>query len=173
MSRSLTVRVPSARGILLGVLAVVAAIVLVGLGIRVGVAFVVGGPSAQLARGFALQEVHLVNGTVYVGHLVSDDGGFLRLADPAVVRQQTATQTGDQAAAPQFVVQALFTDPFDLSGDITVPQAQVVLVGNVSADSSLGRAYSQAFQGGTPQPTPSPTQGAPQSPSPATSSAAP
>ncbi len=171
MSRSLTLRVPTARTALTAIVVVLVAVVLIVAGVRIGWSLVSGGPIGELARGAALQEVHLANGTVYVGQLTAEDGGYLKLTDPAVLRQQASSE-GASASASQLIVQALFTDPYDSTGPVLIPRDQVTLVANVTSGSGLANAYDQALHGGT-QPQPTPTPVTPSSPSTEPSSSSP
>ena len=143
MSRSVTVALPSTSGLARTAGLVIVALVLVALGIRVGLAALSPGPAAEFGRGVTLQQIVTPSNT-FVGHIVGDDGTYVRLANPAIVRD--ASNTGSS----QLIVQLLVVNPFDLKGDILVPRAQVVLIGNVEAGSGLEKAYRQA-KGELPQ----------------------
>lgn len=149
MSRSVTVSLPSVSGIVRTVVLVVAALVLLAVGIRVGIGLLSPGPAADFGRDTGLQQV-LTTANTFVGRVVSDDGTYVRLAGPAIVRDASSS------GSSQLVVQLLTVDPFDLDGDILIPRSQVVLVGNVTAGSGLETAYRQAT-GELPTPTLGPT----------------
>jgi hypothetical protein len=147
VSRSVTLPIPTAGRlvrVLVGVLIVAA---MVGVGVRVGLWIVSPGPAAEFAAG-GLQQVQTAGGT-YVGRIVADDGTYVRIAAPAIVRPESA-ESG------RLLVQLLTADPFDLGGDILVPRTQVLLIGNVTAGSGLETAYRQAIGELPPAPTPTP-----------------
>ena len=83
---------------------------------------------------------------------------MLRLARPAVVRQEQAPAASPGAQGPRVIVQSLTTDPYGIAADIVIPLDQVVFVGVLQPTSSLAVAYSEAI--GLTQPpaaTPSPS----------------
>jgi hypothetical protein len=149
LSRSVTVAVPSVSGIVRIVLALVVAVVLLAVGVRIGLALLSPGTAAEFADDGRLQQVVTVTDT-FVGRVVSDDGTYLRLRGPAVVRDASSSSQG------QLIVQLLVADPFDLDGEILVARSEVILVGNVLVGSGLETAYRQAT-GELPAPTPVPT----------------
>jgi hypothetical protein len=155
VARSLTIDLPSARNLAIGVVVIVAAVLVIVLGLQVAADVVFGGPLAQLARKSTLQELQLSGGITYVGRVESDADGWIRLADPAVIREQTG-QGASASSATGYIVQALIADPFDMQGDVVVAERQVTSVGNVADGSSLAQAYERALHGGA-QPTPSAT----------------
>jgi hypothetical protein len=54
-----------------------------------------------------------------------------------------------------FVVQALFADPYGLGGDVAIATDHVVVVGKIDESSRLAAAYRQAL--GIDQSTPGPS----------------
>jgi len=147
VSRSVTLPIPTAGRLLRLLVGIVAVAAVVGIGVRLGLWFVLPGPAAEFAAA-GLQQVQTAGGT-YVGRVVADDGTYLRIAAPAIVRPESA-ESG------RLIVQLLTADPFDLGGDVLVPRAQVLLIGNVSAGSGLETAYRQAIGELPPAPTPTP-----------------
>ena len=139
MTRSLTVPLPALRIIVWAVVALLAAIILLLAGARWGMRLVADPLSAALNGD--LQEVHVSNGSIYLGRIVEVGGEEILLADPAVVRRADATE----AAAVDYVVQALLTDPFGVGGPVAVERAQIVMIGSVDLDSALADAYQRAF----------------------------
>ena len=156
MSRSMTVAVPSPRRILVSLLLVIGAAVLVIAGIRIGDALLGPSPIMSIASGGGLQQVRIVGGTTYLGIVLSDEGGALRLSRPAVVREEVAPAASGAASESRIVVQSLATDPFGIAADIIIPLDQVALVGEVAPTSSLAAAYGQAM-GTIPAPTSDPS----------------
>lgn len=156
MSRSLTLPVPSLRQVVLVVASLVLAILVLAVGIRLGGSLLSPAPVMRLAGEGQLHEIQVLGGAVYLGTIVSDDGSTLRLARPAVVRQEQTPAASQGAQGPRVVVQSLSTDPFGIAADIVIPLQQVTLVGVVQPSSSLYQAYSQAM-GLTPGPAASPS----------------
>ncbi len=151
MSRSLTLPVPSLRQAVLVVGGLLLAIVVLAVGIRLGGSLLSPSPVMRLAGEGQLHEVQVLGGAAYLGTIVADDGSTLRLARPAVIRQEQtpAASQGDQG--PRIVVQSLSTDPFGIAADILIPIQQVTMVGVVQPSSSIYQAYGQAI-GLTPAP---------------------
>ena len=149
MSRSLTLPVPSTRQIALAVGAVLVAIAVVFVGIRLGTSLLTPSPVMGLAAEGDIHEVQLLGGAVYLGKIVGDDGSALRLARPAVVRQEAAAAASPGASpgaqGPRVIVQSLATDPYGIAADILIPLDQVTLIGVVEPSSSLGKAYGEAM----------------------------
>jgi hypothetical protein len=156
MSRSLTLAVPSARQVVLAVVGVLVAVAVVVVGVRIGASVLSPSPVIRLAAEGDLHEVQLLGGAVYLGTIVDDDGATLRLARPAIVRQEQAPTASAGAAGPRTIVQGLATDPFGIAADILIPLDQVTLIGVVLPTSSLARAYGEAM-GLTPAPAASPS----------------
>jgi hypothetical protein len=102
-----------------------------------------------------IHEVQLLGGAAYLGKIVGDDGSTLRLARPAVIRQEGTPAASPGAAGPRIIVQSLATDPYGIAADILIPLDQVTLIGVVHPSSSLGQAYAEAM-GLTSAPTASP-----------------
>jgi hypothetical protein len=126
---------------------VVALIAIVGF--RIGSSLVSGGPVVQLSAGAPVQQIR-TSTDVYLGKVVSADGDYLRLAGPAILRQQQPQPSGGTS---QLIVIRLTADPFDVDGDLLIDRQDVVSVGNVVRDSGLERAYRQAI-GDLPAPSP-------------------
>lgn len=156
MSRSLTLPVPSPREVLVAIAGVAVALAVVFVGVRLGGTMLSPSSIMRLAAEGDLHEVQLLGGAVYLGTIVEDDGDALRLARPAVVRQEQAPAASDGSGGQRTVVQRLSTDPFGIAADVLIPLDQVTLVGVVEPSSSLARAYDQAT-GVTPTPAASPS----------------
>ena len=158
MSRSLTVPVPPLRRVGLFVVGIVVAIAVVLVVARLTASILSPSPVMDLASEGDLHEVQLLGGAVYVGTIVTDDGSMLRLARPAIVRQEQAPAASPGAQGPRVIVQSLTTDPFGIAADIVIPLDQVTFIGVLQPTSSLGAAYGEAV--GLTQPpavTPSPS----------------
>ncbi len=167
-SRSVTLRLPSLRRVGIAIATVVVGLVLVIAGIRVGLAVLGPSPIARTMADGGLHEIHILGGTVYLGRIVSDDGGMLRVRDPAIVREQAAPTASSEPAGAQLVVQSLVVDPYDLAGEVLIPIDQVSLIGVVAPGSSLEVAYVQAqasltTPGGSQPPASQPPVGGPSS----------
>jgi hypothetical protein len=156
MSRSLTLPVPSLRQVGLTVGAVVVALIVLIVGIRLGAALLSPSPVRGLAAEGDLHQVQLVGGAVYLGSIVADDGATLRLTRPALVRQEQAPAASGTTGGARIVVQSLATDPYDIAADILIPLDKVTLIGVVQPSSSLGQAYGEAM-GLTPAPSAAPS----------------
>lgn len=144
MTRSFTLRVPSARQLILAVAGLGLALVVVLVGVRLGASLLSPSPIMGLAGQGELQQVQLLGGAVYLGRIVDNDGSTVRLARPAIVRQEQAPAPSG-AQGPRIVVQSLATDPYAIAGDILIPLDSVALIGVVQPSSSLGRAYGEAM----------------------------
>jgi hypothetical protein len=143
--RSVTLRLPSARRAALAIATLVVGAVLVLGGIRLGLALLGPSPVDQVTITGSVQEIHVLGGTVYIGRIVSDDGGILRVAEPATLRPGATPSSSPAAEGPGLVVQSLVVDPYDLAGDVLIPLEQVTLMGNVVPGSGLAQAYTQAL----------------------------
>lgn len=142
MPDSITLNLPSARrviGIIAG-LAGFGALLLVG--VAIGSRLLAPDPISGLATPGTVQQVRVSSGAVYVGRIVSSGGEYLRIADPATIRQ------GDAAAGaspgPRLVVEALTVEPYDTGGELVIPIASVEWVTTVRPGSGLEAAYRQA-----------------------------
>ncbi|MCI0583584.1 MAG: hypothetical protein L0227_11975 [Chloroflexi bacterium] len=144
MSRSVTVPIPGVARVGRVLLVLVAAAVIALVGIRAGLWLVSPGPAAELTAD-GLAQIQTTSAT-YVGRIVDDDGAYLRVADPAIIRPES----GEPDA--RLLVQLLTAEPFNVAGEILIGREQVVLVGAVAAGSGLETAYRQAT-GDLPQPT--------------------
>jgi hypothetical protein len=157
VTRSLTVRLPSVRQLALAAVAIVAIAVIVFLGVRLGSQLASGGAVSLVAVDGGIQEIHILGGAVYVGRITSDADGAIRVAGPALVLSDTTSSPAPDSGGQRLVVRALFTDPYDLQGDVLIPRDQVVLVGNITPGSSLEAAYLQAVEGVGPSGSPAPS----------------
>jgi hypothetical protein len=155
----LTVNVPPASRLIAGIVALAVVILVVLAGIRIGSALFQPDPAVSLAAAAPLQQIQTSSG-VYLGKVVGADGTYVRLARPAALQQSQSGETGSQ---PQLVVVRLSAQPFDIDGDILIERDQIVVIGNVVADSGLEIAYRQAF-GDLPPSSPAPATPAPSSP---------
>ena len=156
MSRSLTLRVPSLRQIVLTVVGILLVLVLVIVGVRLGASLLSPSPVMGLAAEGSLHQVQVLGGAAYLGTILEDDGSTIRLARPAVIRQEQAPAASAGAEGPRIVVKSLTTDPYGIAADILIPLDQVTLIGVVQPTSSLAQAYGEAM-GLTPAPAPSPS----------------
>jgi hypothetical protein len=135
---------------------VLLALALLILGVRLGAALLSPSPVMGIAAEGGLHQVQVLGGAVYLGTIVGDDGDTLRLARPAVVRQEQAPASSAGEAGPRTIVQVLATDPYGIAADVLIPLDQVTLIGVVQPTSSLARAYAEAM-GVTPAPAASPS----------------
>jgi hypothetical protein len=156
MSRSLTLRVPSARQVGIALAGIVVAVVVLAVGVRLGASLLSPSTVTGLAREGELHEVQVLGGAVYLGRIVGEDGSVIRLARPAVVRTEANPAASPGAEGPRIIVQNLATDPYGIAADIVIPIENVTLVGVVQPTSSLARAYGEAM-GITPPPAGSPS----------------
>ena len=145
MSRSLTISVPSLRRLGLLAVGIVVAIAIVYVVARVTASILSPSPVMGLAAEGGIHEVQVLGGVVYLGTIVKDDGSTLRLARPALVRQEQAPAASPEAEGPRIVVQSLATDPYGIAADILIRLDQVTLIGVVRPSSSLGQAYNEAM----------------------------
>jgi hypothetical protein len=136
----LTVSLPPSATIVRIVVGLVIVVALAFVGYRVGVALTSKGPVLDLTAATPVQQVR-TSTDIYLGKVVSLDGDYLRLAGPAVVREQP--QPSGQA--PQLIVIRLTADPFNIDGDLLIGRQDVVSIANVARDSGLERAYRQAI----------------------------
>ena len=155
MSRSLTLRVPSVRQVVLAVGGVLVVLALLIVGVRLGASAFAPSRIMDLAAEGELHQVQVLGGNVYLGMIVGDDGGALRLARPALIRQEQVPAASAGGQGPRIVVQSLATDPYGISADILIPLENVTLVGVVQPTSSLAVAYREAMNV-TPAASPSP-----------------
>lgn len=154
MTRSVTVSLPPWRRVLT-VLAVLGLLFLIVLGgFLVGLRLLGPGPAEGLDAAARVHQVHLDDGSVYLGRIVSEGDGYVRLGVPAVIRPSDAEQQDPRG--PQLIVQLLATEPYSLSGDVLIARSQVTLVGPVIAGSGLETAYRQATGELPPPPAPAP-----------------
>jgi hypothetical protein len=151
---SVTLDLPSARRVLTGVGAVVGLVALLVIGVMIGTRLLAPNPITGLATPGTVQQVGVAGGAVYVGRIVSSDGDYLRIAEPATIRQSDAAPGA--SAGPPLVVQALTVEPYDAAGELVVPISSVAWVTTVRPGSGLDTAYHQAVAtvpGSSPAPT--------------------
>lgn len=129
-------------------LAVAGLAALVALGILIGSLLSPAGPMS-LAPSGSLIEVHTTDGTVYLGDLVDDGDGFLRLEAAAVVLPESGT-----GGTATYRVTPLSADPYALVGPVIIPRESATLVGAVAAGSTIEQAYRDAMNGGGPSGSP-------------------
>ena len=139
MSMTLTIRLPSRRSLARTALAVIAAALLVGAGVFVAAQLSRGGEIGDFTEGYQLQEIRLCDGTVLVGYLGSESGGYVVVGMAADVRQGSGSQAGVT------IVQLLKIDPVDATGDVLLLRGQIVAIMNVAPGSALETAYRQAI----------------------------
>lgn len=128
-------------------LVIVALAALAAVGLLIGSLVRPVGPTS-LAPSGSLIEVHTTDGTVYLGDLVDDADGYLRLEAPAVVLPEAAAEAASYRVVP------LSADPYGLVGPVIVPREQAMLIGAVAAGSSIERAYLDAVGGAAPSASP-------------------
>ena len=154
MSGSVTVNLPSARRVLRIIAGLIAFGALLLIGVAIGSRLLTPDGIGGLATPGTIQQVRVQSGAVYVGRIVSSDGEYLQIADPATIRQ------GDVAAsassAPRLVVEALGIEPYDTVGDLVIPIHGVELVATVRPGSDLDIAYQQAIASASAAPGSSP-----------------
>jgi hypothetical protein len=134
------VSLPPAARIAQVLAAAVIVVAVLLLGIRAWFALTAPSAAAQLAQAAPLQQVQTTS-NLYLGKVIGDDAGYLRVAGPAVVREGPAAS----GQASQVLVILLSAQPFDVQGDLLIARDSVVAVGNVARDSGLERAYRQAI----------------------------
>lgn len=105
---------------------------------------------SAIAPAGSLMEIHLDDGSVYVGSLEPADESWV-LTDPAVVLPTSTT--GGEAS---YSVQPLTGDPYGIGGPILIPRERVLFLGGVRAGSGIEAAYRAALAGSGQNPTPSP-----------------
>jgi hypothetical protein len=120
----------------------VALFVLGLVGIRLGMSLVSPGPAAEFSTFTDLQEVQTSSAT-YLGRIVEDRDGYVRIAEPAIVRAEPVP-SGSTDGEQQVIVQLLQTEPYGVAGDLLIPREQIVFIGNVADDAGLRDAYTQA-----------------------------
>jgi len=138
----MTVPVPTGRRLLVGTIAVLALIVLALLGLRLGMSLVSPGPAVEFSTLTDLQEIQTTSAT-YLGRVVDDRDGYVRIAGPAIVRAEPAP-SGSTDGEQQVIVQLLQTEPYGVAGDLLLPREQIVFIGNVADGAGLRDAYTQA-----------------------------
>jgi hypothetical protein len=104
----------------------------------------------RLAPDGALLEVHLADGTVYLGAL-EDEGDYLQLTGPAVI-----VPGSTEEETTSYAVQPLSGDPYRIVGPILIDPARVAFIGAVSAGSGIERAYHDAMSA-QPEGSPAPS----------------
>jgi hypothetical protein len=150
MSPTLTVRLPNAVQLARGFLALVAAIAIIAAGVFVASRLTSVGEVRGFAQSGHLQEIRLADGTVVVGQIENDAGGYLTIDGAAEVRAGSGAQAGAT------IVQMISADPVDAGGEMLIPDGQIVAIMNVTTGSGLETAYRQAT-GQLPAPSPAPS----------------
>lgn len=95
-------------------------------------------------------EIHLADGTVYLGDVTNESEAYLQLRGAALI----VPEQGNAGTA--YRVQPLTGDPYSLVGPVVIARDRVALIGVVSAGSAVERAYQDALAGAG-EPTPSPS----------------
>ena len=142
MSGSITLNLPSARRVVAIIAALTGFVALLLLGIAIGYRLLAKDPISVLATPGAVQQVGVSSGAVYVGRIVGAGDDYLRIADPATIRQGNAAS--DASPGAQLVVEALTVEPYDAEGDLVIPITSVQWVTTVRPGSGLETAYRQA-----------------------------
>lgn len=131
----------------LGVIVLLGALVVGGL--WVGAQLRADGARA-LAPAGTLMEVHLEDGTVYLGDVTNESDAYLQLSAAAVI----VPEQGEEEAT--YRVQPLTGEPYSLVGPVAIARDRISLIGVVSAGSPVQLAYQDAMAGASmPSPTPS------------------
>jgi hypothetical protein len=120
------------------------------IGVVVGGLLSRGGPMAMAPAG-SLYEAHLVDGSVYLGELTGDTGGYVELSAPAIVLPEGG---GDEST---YRVVSLTNDPYAIVGPVLIPREQILVIGAVAARTSIEQAYLDAIAKGTMSPSPAPS----------------
>lgn len=104
----------------------------------------------RVAPDGSLMEVHLDDGSVYLGAVDASEDGWI-LSDPAIVVPE-----GAEGPETSYAVQPLSGDPYGIGGPILIPRDRVLFLGGVRAGSGIEAAYQTAMSGGGETPPPSP-----------------
>lgn len=153
MPQPSTSAAPILRVVVWTILGLLLAAVLLIVGLRWG-AQLISDPLGTALQG-DLDEIHVTDGNVFVGHVVEVGGNEILLEDAALIRRTDTTGTDTTGATDgSFVVQLLIGDPFDLTGSVAIERSQIVLIGAVDPSSALAGAYVRARSGNTPSASP-------------------
>ena len=129
-----------------GGLVLAASIIFIGL--HIGETVLGEGPIDAL--GGQLQQLQTTSGT-YVGRITGVRRGYVVLAKPAVVTARTPAE--DETT--EYLVGALTSGPYGISGEIAIREEQIIHAGAVAPGSGLAGAY-EAATTGQPEPDPVP-----------------
>jgi hypothetical protein len=155
LTRSVTFRLPSPRTLALAAVTLLAGLLVLWAGIRVGSGLVTGSPLERLARTPGVHELVTPSGT-FLGRIVEVDEAFVRLAEPAFVRGAPAAQAS-ASPGPQALVQPMTAFPYLLSGDLVIAADDITAAGLVTPGSELESVYRNAVAGaGNPAPSAAP-----------------
>jgi hypothetical protein len=152
---SVTLNLPSGRRVLTVVSGVLAFAALLVIGVAIGTRLLAPNPIDALTTPGTIQQIGTASGAVYVGRIVSSTGDYIRIAEPATIRQGSAVPGA--SPAPQLLVQPLTVEPYDASGELVLSTSAVQWVTTVRPGSGLDSAYHQAMtstQGNPPAPSP-------------------
>lgn len=156
MPDSITLKLPTARRALVIITKLAGFSALLLIGALIGSRLLAPDAISTLATPGAVQQVRVNSGSVYLGRIVSSGGEYLRLADPAIIRQ--GDTAADASPGPRLVVEALAVEPYDTHGELVIPITSVEWVTNIRPGSDLEAAYSQVTSTvpAAPRPTSSP-----------------
>lgn len=153
MPDSITLNLPSWRRVLRVLAGLVGFVALLLIGLAIGSRLLATNPINGLAAPGVVQQVRVLGGTVYVGRMTSSDGEFVRIAEPATIRQSNAGPSA--SPGPQLTIDALGVEPYDIGGDLVIPVSSIEFVSTVRSGSGLETAYRQATGAGPATPAPS------------------
>lgn len=153
MPSSITLSMPSARRILTVTGGVIGIVALLLIGIAIGTRILAPDPVGGLAATGGVQQVRVNGGAVYVGVVTKSGDGYIRIGNPATIRQGPAADGA--SPGPGLVVEALTIEPYDIAGDLVVPIDSIEWAASVRPGSGLETAYRQAT-GAAPAPSASP-----------------
>jgi hypothetical protein len=148
---SITLDLPSAQRAVRVILGAIGFVVLLLVGVVIGSRILAPEPFTGLVTPGAVQQVRVSSGAVYVGRILSSTGGYVRIAEPAIIRQGDAA--AGESAAPRLVVDALTVEPYDTSGELAIVIASIDWVATVRPGSGLEAAYRQATSTSGPAPS--------------------
>lgn len=131
-------------------LAVLGGGIVIVLGLLLGALLFRPDPISSLG-GTGLSEIHTIGDEVYVGTIIEERNGYIRLRFPAKV----ILDPSSDATAPRLLVQLLSVDPFDMEEAVLLRADQVVLIGTVASGSGLEGAYHDAMSPSSTNPSPS------------------
>lgn len=130
------------RGRTLRIAMAIVGLVVVGIAAGVSGMAVLGLAGQDIDGPGSIHELRLVNGDLLVGEIVERNADAYVVRYPAVL--QAAAALPASSAEPDFYVQALTAEPFNIAGPILVPRGHVVFIGRVGAGSALAAAWQRA-----------------------------